>query len=94
MYRSRRAHGRPRVDLSDTSVRAEPETRFAARFLLKLSPEEVRSFFDVFFDCPPWVAKAFLSNVAPASDVAQAMSAVFGAVDWSTRARMARASLG
>jgi lycopene beta-cyclase len=68
--------------------------RFAARFLLKLSPEEVRAFFDVFFDCPPWVAKAFLSNVAPARDVAQAMSAVFGAVDWSTRVRMARASLG
>ncbi len=60
--------------------------------LLRLPPDDVRAFFEAFFALPEEQWSAYLRIDTDAATVARAMAAVFSAVPWRLRRRLAAGS--
>jgi lycopene beta-cyclase len=58
--------------------------------LLRLSPNEVGGFFDVFFDLPTRSWSTYLSTESSVRDVATVMWRIFAASPWRVRRQLMR----
>jgi len=61
--------------------------------LLALAPEETADFFELFFDLPPHLQRAYLSGREDLAGTAAAMAALFRAAPWSLRRTLAAATI-
>ncbi|WP_018680681.1 lycopene cyclase family protein [Actinokineospora enzanensis] len=63
--------------------------RYGLRALLAMSPGQLSTFFQVFFELPDQLQRTFLSGREDVRGTAAAMVEVFGAVPWEIRGKLA-----